>query len=135
MNSNKNLGAGYWDLMNPASMRALGWIYYDAKAEDGQTYGPRPVGLKQPNAWGLYDMHGNVAELCRDMAFGKFVASDVAEENPICTTPVAGKGHVLRGGYYNQSASNCRSAFRGNEGNAGAYLGYGFRLIAPIPLN
>ena len=136
MNSNKNLGDGDGNLINPASMRELGWIYYNnSNAEDGKTYGPRPVGQKIPNAWGLYDMHGNVAELCRDMAFGEFVASDEAVENPIATSYDDTKGHVLRGGYYNQSASNCRSAYRGYEGKAGAYLGYGFRLIAPIPLN
>ena len=114
-----------------AQMKLLG--RYKGNTPDGE--GHVVVGSYLPNAWGLYDMHGNVAESCRDMAFGTFVASDVAVENPITTSYDKTKGHVLRGGYYNQSAANSRSAYRGNEGNAGAYLGYGFRLIAPIPLN
>lgn len=118
--------------------RSLGWIYYanQGKADDGYAYGPRPVGRKLPNAWGLYDMYGNVAELCRDSDLVAYPADDAIHVDPLSDTShyTPSGGHVLRGGYYNKGANDCRSAARLREGNAGAYLGYGFRLLAPIPL-
>lgn len=132
LNSNQDLD----NTLTSARSRALGWIYYKTggPAEDGNAYGPRSVGLKAPNAWGLYDMVGNVSELCRDLAYGTFAASDVAVENPLDLT-AGGSSHVLRGGRCDSAASDCRSAARSSEGNAGANMRFGFRLVAPIPLN
>ena len=121
--------------------RSLGWIYYKSSnnnpnpAEDGGPYGPRPVGMKIPNAWGLYDMHGNVAELCRDAAYRAYPSDDVIYVDPIGTQYNNDKKRVLRGGYYDQGAYRCRSAARFSEGSSGRYKGFGFRLIAPIPLD
>ena len=122
----------------PASVREIGWIYNNnsTNADDGAPYGPRPVGLKKPNAWGLYDMIGNVAEFCYD-PYGAYI---VEENDGISVDPVGGDTYdstnkrVLRGGYYNQSANQTRSATRNKEGNAGAYTGYGFRLVCPVTL-
>lgn len=70
---------------------------------------PHPVGLKAPNAWGLYDMHGNVWEWCNDWydekAYGVGSASDPKG-------PDKGDYHVLRGGSWINVANNCRSACR-----------------------
>ena len=132
LNSNVNLGSGYWDKMNPSSCTRLAW-YFGTKESDG-TYIKHPVGLKIPNAWGLYDMHGNVAELCYD-AYGAYDVSYSVVTNPCGAASVdTSKGHVIRGGYYEDSAANVRSARRSKESTVGAFRGYGFRMIAPIPL-
>ena len=72
---------------------------------DGKTH---PVGQKKPNAWGLYDMHGNVWEWCRDW-YGDSYA-DAQTTDPI--RPAAGKGHLLRGGCWYYFAHYARSAQR-----------------------
>lgn len=91
----------------------------------GASSKPAVVGSYQPNAWGLYDMHGNVREWCLD--WDGSLGTDSA------TDPVgaaSGSYRVLRGGSWYGSAQNCRSADR-NYGNPSCadYFG-GFRLVA-----
>jgi formylglycine-generating enzyme required for sulfatase activity len=70
------------------------------------------VGQKMPNAWGLYDMHGNIREFVRDL-YGDFPEGDATDP----TGPKEGdvKNHVVRGAAYTANAAlarNCRSASR-----------------------
>ncbi|MDR0495979.1 MAG: leucine-rich repeat protein [Treponema sp.] len=78
-------------------------------------YGPNSgaktneVGKKAANAWGLFDMHGNVYELCWDW-FGNY--NTTAETNPL--GPASGTARVIRGGTWSRVASFQRSAARAN---------------------
>lgn len=86
----------------------------------------QPVGKKMPNAWGLYDMHGNVEEWCSDFSDIHMSYSSNAVTNP--TGPKSGKTRIIRGGSVFRSKQRCRSAFRFNEFPSAAET-RGFRPI------
>jgi formylglycine-generating enzyme required for sulfatase activity len=71
----------------------------------------QPVGLKKPNAWGLYDMHGNVAEWTYDQYNANFYATSVNSTNPVAF-PNQLYPLVIRGGSYEDDAKYLRSAAR-----------------------
>jgi formylglycine-generating enzyme required for sulfatase activity len=85
-----------------------------------------PVGSFSPNAWGLYDMHGNVAEWCNDFG-GDY--SKGAQNNP--KGPVTGEGRIVRGGAFMLPSEACRSAFRTACGPELAIYFIGFRIVCP----
>jgi formylglycine-generating enzyme required for sulfatase activity len=84
-----------------------------------------PAGSYPPNAWGVYDMHGNVAEWCSDWFDYYYGSGSSSMTDP--AGPASGSYRVVRGGGYNSYASNCRSAFRSNY--ASGYIG--FRVAFP----
>jgi formylglycine-generating enzyme len=96
---------------------------------------PRPVAQKQPNAWGLYDLSGDLWEWCND-----FYKVDYYQESLPSDPkgPDAGQTKVVRGGAWRFSADKCRSGYRYNE-NPGysdvcfGYDIYGFRCVRKIP--
>lgn len=69
--------------------------------------GHAPVGDYWANTWGLYDMHGNVRELCLDW-YGEYGSEAVIDP----TGPETGDTHIQRGGGWHDYVANCRSAFR-----------------------
>ena len=98
-----------------------GWYKYNS---GGKTH---EVGLKKPNAWELYDMHGNVWEWCLDW-YGDYPRG--AATDP--TGPTAGSGRVIRGGSWRSFANYCRSGYRYNRNPGRRNGNYGFR-VALVP--
>ena len=82
------------------------------------------VGSFEPNAWGLYDMHGNVNEWCWDY-YGTYDASET--DHP--TGAAAGTRHVYRGGGWNDFAKNMRSAYRAAGQEDMKSFNLGVRLV------
>ena len=88
-----------------------------------------PVGKFLPNAWGAYDMLGNVWEWCADWFDEEYYASSPME-NP--QGPTSGQTRVLRGGAWNNYPNICRSASRNKLApHIGSYL-IGFRLARSV---
>ena len=92
-----------------------------------------PLGLKLPNDWGLYDMHGTVWEACLDWYSTSYDAADKTE--PVGASSSSQNGRVYRGGSFGSAARDCRSALvnwydPATSGNR--YLAY--RLCCPVQL-
>ena len=106
------------------------WSFGDdeAKLEDFGWYtrtsgkGPQPVGKKGPNAWGLFDMHGNVAEWCEDA-----YASDPAKAAEAAAVDDAPRS--IRGGSWNDRAANLRSGNREKDIPTKGCMFTGFRVV------
>jgi sulfatase modifying factor 1 len=91
---------------------------------------PHQVGLKKPNAFGLYDMHGNVSEWCYDY-FGEDYYKQSSEKDP--TGPTSGSFRVLRGGSFYFTSRASRSALRGRLAADFRFNFYvGFRLVREL---
>ncbi|MCL2719954.1 MAG: SUMF1/EgtB/PvdO family nonheme iron enzyme [Treponema sp.] len=85
-----------------------------------------PVGLKQANAWGLFDMHGNVAEWCWDW-FADYTTVVIDPSGP-----ASGQNRVHRGRSWNDTAESLRSANRGYAHPQNTSSFTGFRIVRNV---
>jgi len=99
----------------------MGW--YDNNS-GGKT---NPVGKKQPNAWGLYDMHGNVMEWCADW-YEDYSKGAVTDPQG----PSSGEDRVRRGGSWISYDIDCASSYRDYCDPSDADDNYGFRLVKTL---
>ncbi len=126
--------AYFWgNALNGDKANCDGYFPYGTTIK-GKSLGKTPVGSYQSNAWGLYDMHGNVWEWCQDW-YGDYPSGSVTDP----AGPSNGSSRVIRGGCFNFSAWYCRSACRACLSSdqyevcipmvAGANRNLGFRVV------
>jgi formylglycine-generating enzyme required for sulfatase activity len=102
-----------------AGLGEFGWF----SGNSGQT--THPTGEKKSNAWGLYDMHGNVWEWCQDWFYSSY---NGAPDNGSALESPARSLRVFRGGCWLFNAGDCRSAFRAEFVPTTRHNYVGFRL-------
>ena len=144
-------GSGFWNdgtaiqdkgtgssanIKEDTNLDNLGVYYYNAARLSLLT---SDVGSFKPNSWGLYDMHGNVSEICLDWHEADISAHmgavNIDSANPDnALSGNAGASRVIRGGAYNNGLINARPAYRGARApNSRSNNGdIGFRVVCPV---
>ena len=105
---------------SPGYTNLTQYAWYDTNS--GAT--THPVGQKLPNPWGLYDMHGNVAEWCHDW-YAPYPGGIAVDPEG----PATGVDRVIRGGSWIGPGYGSRSAQRGNPLPTITFSNTGFRVV------
>jgi len=111
------------------NLEKIGWYHFNNTHNGIMPFGTKPVGRRAPNAFGLYDMSGNVREFTWDWYQPDY-------QNDVGTDPVGpstGTGRALRGGTWFSFVYSCRSAARSNQSTGVRLFGAGGRLCRSLP--
>ena len=111
---------------DPDASQLSEYAWFDKNIQDQQY--PHAVAQKKPNAWGLYDMHGNVNQWCSD-CLGPYPVGPVSDP----TGPGSGTLHIFRGGSFMTSPILCRDAARNRNNATRRIIDNGLRIIV-IPV-
>ena len=104
------------------------YAWYEASSQNaGEAYA-HGVGLKKPNPWGLYDMHGNLWEWC----FDTYSTTLTGGLDPVAESTVVDADRVHRGGSWLQDAENCHSTMREGRNAQWPPYNFGFRVAMTI---
>jgi formylglycine-generating enzyme required for sulfatase activity len=112
-------GTAYYTGNGADALEAAGWFVSNSDRK------LQPVGGKTPNAFGLYDMHGNVGEICTDYYLAGFYLESPVDD-PVA--PREGEFPILRGGSTLNMPEHCRSAYRSYVFTQNQYDFLGLRL-------
>jgi len=113
------------NLADAASGRVWHLLQPTASRFNDRSFASAPVGSYAPNAWGLHDMHGNVAEWTRS----PYLPYD-ADDKPTTADRV-----VIRGGSWNDRPAHARSAYRGMHRPHERVYDVGFRVVCTLKRN
>jgi formylglycine-generating enzyme required for sulfatase activity len=119
----KQLGAFAWFRVNPLRQPSV-----EQTSLKPDAWAPRPVGMKRPNRWGLYDMQGNVSEWCSSL-FQPY-PYDPRDGRELLARPGP---RVLRGGHFADSAEALDPALRHSERAHRRLRWNGVRLARTVP--
>lgn len=122
-----------WEYAARGGNRSKGYKYAGSNNIDNVAWyagekTTHPVGQKQPNELGLYDMSGNVWEWCQDWHANKYYKKSKNSLNP--KGPSSGDYRILRGGSWTSRTFYCRIADRGYDRPDHTFNNSGFRLVA-----
>ena len=116
-----------WNVSECVELNDIACYGFNSKGKDKNgkffAFEIKPIGTKKPNNWGIYDMHGNIPEYCKDK-YGPYLSKmniDPCNEQG---------GHpVIRGGFETNFARDCRSASRHRSPNSLDFPSAGFRIV------
>jgi formylglycine-generating enzyme required for sulfatase activity len=125
----KNTPFHFGKALNGRQANCNGNYPYGTDAKGVFLQRPCQVGTYASNKLGLYDMHGNVLEWCKDWYGSDYYANSPAKDPQ---GPESGTHRILRGGSWLNLSRDCRSAYRGHDTPDSRGFIYGFRVVLRV---